>query len=252
MTEDDRLWRALANPTRREILDLLGSGPLTTGALAAAVPDVSRYAVMQHLTVLTDAGLVVARRRGRQRFNHLNPVPLRRLYERWVGRLADASAAELLSLERAVAGTKGAGMADEIRTVRLEAELRFAATPERVFQVLTQETLKWFPLTYGAERTQAVVFEPRVGGLVYEDWGDGAGHLYGEVTAYDPPRSCSMRTRLMPGSIMDTTYALTQDGADTVVAVSRVAVGPFTDDEMAGIRTHGDMARFEEAIRAAL
>ena len=44
------------------------------------------------------------------------------------------------------------------------------------------------------ERTKAIVFEPRVGGSVYEDWGAGSGHLYGQVTAYDPPRACSMRT----------------------------------------------------------
>ena len=141
---------------------------------------------------------------------------------------------------------------DGLRTVRLEAELRLRATPERVFQVMTEETLSWFPHTYGEERTKAIVFEPRVGGSVYEDWGAGSGHLYGQVTAYDPPRACSMRTRLMPGSTMDTSYALTQDGDETVLAVSRVAVGPFTDEEMASIRTYGDIAKFEDAIRAAV
>ena len=63
-------------------------------------PELSRFAVMQHLGVLTDAGLVVVRRRGRHRFNHLNPVPLRRWYERWVVPLADRAGAELLALER--------------------------------------------------------------------------------------------------------------------------------------------------------
>ena len=76
MASDDDLWRALANPVRRRLLDALREGPRTTGQLSAAVPSLSRYAVMQHLGVLTDAGLVVARRRGRERFNHLNPVPL--------------------------------------------------------------------------------------------------------------------------------------------------------------------------------
>jgi DNA-binding transcriptional ArsR family regulator len=57
---------------------------------------------MQHLGVLADAGLVIARRRGKHRFNHLNPVPLRRWYERWVVPLADAAATEMLALQRAV------------------------------------------------------------------------------------------------------------------------------------------------------
>jgi DNA-binding transcriptional ArsR family regulator len=251
--DEDALWRALANPLRRRLLDLLREGPQTTGALAAAVTSVSRFAVMQHLAVLSDVGLVVVRPQGRRRLNYLNPVPLQRFHERWVSRMAAASAAELLALERVVA-EKGAPVQtlDELRTVRLEAELRLRATPERVFQVMTEETLSWFPHTYGEERTKAIVFEPRVGGAVYEDWGSGSGHLYGLVTVYDPPSSCSMRTRLMPGSTMDTSYSLTQDGDEIVLAVSRVAVGPFTDEDIAGIRAYGDIAKFEDAIRAAV
>jgi DNA-binding transcriptional ArsR family regulator len=251
--DDDALWKALANPLRRQLLDELRDGPRTTGALAAAATGVSRFAVMQHLGVLTDAGVVIVRRHGRQRFNYLNPVPLQRFHERWVSRLAATSAAGLLALERAV-DEKGTPMQaiDELRTVRLEAELHLAATPERVFRVMTEDTLSWFPHTYGEERTKAIVFEARVGGSLYEDWGDGAGHLYGTVTAFDPPRSCSMRTQLMPGSTMDTSYTLTADGDETVLAVSRVAVGPFSDEDIAGIRAYGDIAKFEDAIRAAV
>src|SRR5262245_41948716 len=199
--DEDALWRALANPLRRRLLDHLRDGPQTTGALAAAESSVSRFAVMQHLGVLVDVDLVVVRPQGRRRLNYLNPVPLQRFHERWVSRMAASSAAELLALERAV-DEKGATVQsiDELRTVRLEAELRLRATPERVFEVMTEETLSWFPHTYGGERTKAVVFEPRLGGTVYEDWGAGAGHLYGQVTAYDPPHACSMRTLLMPGS----------------------------------------------------
>jgi DNA-binding transcriptional ArsR family regulator len=71
-------------------------------ALAAQLPELSRFAVMQHLAVLTDAGLVVAERRGRDRVNHLNPIPLREWYERWVQPMADSGSAELLALKRTV------------------------------------------------------------------------------------------------------------------------------------------------------
>ena len=67
------MWRALSTPLRRHLLDLLSGGPRTTGELAEAVPDLSRFAVMQHLRVLIDAGLVVVRRQGRYRFNYLIP-----------------------------------------------------------------------------------------------------------------------------------------------------------------------------------
>jgi len=82
--ELEAVWKALANPLRRTILDHLRSGPLTTGDLDARFPDRSRFAVMQHLKVLEEANLVVVRRSGRKRFNYLNPVPIQQIYTRWV------------------------------------------------------------------------------------------------------------------------------------------------------------------------
>ncbi len=79
----DRAWKALADPTRRTILDRLQDGPRTTGDLCRFF-QTSRFAVMKHLDVLAAAGLVVAERRGRERWNHLDPAPLR-LIERWIG-----------------------------------------------------------------------------------------------------------------------------------------------------------------------
>lgn len=82
----DAVWRALSNSVRRSILDLLRDGPRTTGELDAHFPDLSRFAVMQHLRVLEEAELVVPRRSGRRRFNYLNPVPIQQIYDRWVSR----------------------------------------------------------------------------------------------------------------------------------------------------------------------
>lgn len=100
--EDDAVWRALGSPIRRRLLDLLREGPKTTGELAEQFVDLSRFAVMQHLGVLEEATLVVARKEGRQRFNHLNAVPLRTIYERWVGTFADKEAKRLLAVKRHV------------------------------------------------------------------------------------------------------------------------------------------------------
>jgi DNA-binding transcriptional ArsR family regulator len=96
------VFRALADPTRRQLLDALRSGPKTTGQLCDAHPEMTRFGVMSHLKVLVDAELVIATQAGRTRWNHLNPVPVRRIYERWVRPIAEAPAAELLGLERAV------------------------------------------------------------------------------------------------------------------------------------------------------
>src|SRR5688500_7186139 len=102
--DEGEVFRALASPHRRAILDRLRAGPATTSEVAASLAGLSRFAAMQHLQVLVEAGLVVVRRSGRERFNHLNAVPLRDVYERWVGRFAGESAASLLSLKRFVEG----------------------------------------------------------------------------------------------------------------------------------------------------
>src|SRR5262249_57034044 len=88
--EDDAhsMWRALADPTRRGILDLLRQRPLITGEIAAQFP-ISRIAVMRHLEGLSGAGLVTSRKRGRERWHYLNAVPLHGLHPPW-GRPAAA------------------------------------------------------------------------------------------------------------------------------------------------------------------
>src|SRR6516162_1243102 len=135
------LWRALASPWRRRLLDLLREAPATTGALAGQIPELSRFAVMQHLGVLTSAGVVIAERRGRDRINYINPVPLREWYERWVQPLAGTGSAELLALKRqAEIGERSMpGATEPIRTVRLAFELRIEASAQRTFEVMTQQ-----------------------------------------------------------------------------------------------------------------
>ncbi|MDA1195120.1 MAG: metalloregulator ArsR/SmtB family transcription factor [Planctomycetota bacterium] len=81
--DDDAVFKALADPTRRAVLDLLRAKARTTGDLAGRFP-ISRFGMMKHLGVLVEAGLVLVERRGRERFNHLNPVPIRVLARRWI------------------------------------------------------------------------------------------------------------------------------------------------------------------------
>ena len=93
------VWRALANPERRRMLDLLRDGPIATGAIADRFPRLSRFAVMQHLRVLEDADLVVPSRQGRTRLNYLNPVPIQRIYHRWVSHYQEPWAEALVSMK---------------------------------------------------------------------------------------------------------------------------------------------------------
>lgn len=100
----DAVFKALADPTRRRVLDLLRARARTTGELCAEFPGLSRFAVMKHVGVLHGAGLVTVRREGRVRWNHLNAVPLRRMYERWVSRYEGEWAGALLRLQERVEG----------------------------------------------------------------------------------------------------------------------------------------------------
>ena len=97
--ELEPVWRALANPLRRRILDILADGPCTTGELAERFPEHSRFAVMQHIRVLEAGRLVVHRRMGRKRFNYLNPIPIQEIHHRWVSRYQRPWAEALVALK---------------------------------------------------------------------------------------------------------------------------------------------------------
>lgn len=103
--ESDLIFKALGHRVRRRMLDLLKDDPLTTGMLCARFPELDRCTVMQHLGVLEEAGLVVAERRGRERWNHLDALPIHALHERWIGPYAAYAASMLSRLKKAVEET---------------------------------------------------------------------------------------------------------------------------------------------------
>lgn len=95
---DDAVWRALSDPSRRSILDLLRERPMTTGELCGFF-DFSRFAVMKHLKVLESAGLIVIERRGRERINHLNPIPIQAIHRRWIRPFEQLGADRMLRIK---------------------------------------------------------------------------------------------------------------------------------------------------------
>src|SRR5262249_51463957 len=101
MPEDDLdgVWKALSDSTRRSILDLLRQGPRTTTEIVEAFPQMTRFGVMKHIDVLREAGLIHTREERRQRINSLNVVPIRQIYERWVGRFEELWSSHLLRIK---------------------------------------------------------------------------------------------------------------------------------------------------------
>jgi len=96
----DAVFKALANPVRRRICDELRLRPLTTSQLCLGFPELDRCTVMQHLGVLERAGLVVPVRKGRERFNYLDAMPIQAIHQRWIGPHAAQAADRLLDLKR--------------------------------------------------------------------------------------------------------------------------------------------------------
>lgn len=104
-SSDDLVWKALGDPSRRLILDRLRERPHTTGELCGYFES-TRFAVMKHLKVLEAASLIVVERRGRERFNYINPVPIQEIYRRWIRPFEALPADRLLKLKR-LAEAKG-------------------------------------------------------------------------------------------------------------------------------------------------
>jgi uncharacterized protein YndB with AHSA1/START domain len=126
------VFRALADPTRRSLLDeLYERDGQTLSALEARLP-MTRFGVMKHLRVLEEAGLVVSRRRGREKLHFLNPVPIRLVHDRWVSKYAEPWAATLTGLKDRL----------EDRTMEKVFEIYIKTTPERLWEAITDEEMR--------------------------------------------------------------------------------------------------------------
>jgi DNA-binding transcriptional ArsR family regulator len=100
--DDDRVFKALADRTRRMLLDrLFERGGRTLTELESSL-DMTRFGVMKHLRVLEEAGLVVTRRCGREKLHYLNPVPIRIIHDRWIGKYTVGPASVLAGLKHAL------------------------------------------------------------------------------------------------------------------------------------------------------
>ena len=170
----DDVFRALADPTRRSLLDELFKGDgQTLGALEQRLP-MTRFGVMKHLKLLEGAGLVTTKRSGREKLHFLNPVPIRLVHDRWVSKYAEPWAATL------------SGLKQTIEEERMEKvfEIYIKTSPERLWEAITDNELRqryWFGVGISSDWTA---------GSRYEAVHPGAGMLIseGENLEVDPPR----------------------------------------------------------------
>ncbi len=167
------MFRALADPTRRSLLDaLFAEDGQTLGALEERFP-MTRFGVMKHLRQLEEAGLVVTRRRGREKLHFLNPVPIRLIHDRWVSKYAEPWAAGLSELKQQLE-----------KTMEKIYEIYIRTTPERLWEAITDPEIRAkynFGAAVSSDWTPGSRLEmgsPKAGGLLGE----------GKVLVADPPR----------------------------------------------------------------
>jgi len=170
----DDVFRALADPTRRSLLDeLFKEDGQTLSALVGRLP-MTRFGVMKHLRVLEGAGLVVTRRRGREKLHYLNAVPIRLVHDRWVSKYAEPWAATLSDLKERL----------EDRPMEKVFEIYIKTTPDRLWEAITNPEMRR-KYTFGVR--------------VESDWTPGSRYegmagsplmaiLEGENLEVDPPR----------------------------------------------------------------
>src|SRR6202049_1701924 len=178
----DAVFRAVADPTRRSLLDeLFKRDGQTLSELEERLP-MTRFGVMKHLKLLEEAGLVVSRRGGGGKLPFLHPVPIRLVHDRWVSKYAEPWAAELSELKRTLE-----------KTMEKVFEIYIKTTPERLWHAITDTEMRR---------------QYNFGAVVTSDWsqgsrfeGRGSGNLIfeGENLEVDPPRRLVQNFRALWG-----------------------------------------------------
>ena len=173
-------FRALADPSRRLLLDqLFERDGQSLGELSAHLPDMTRFGVMRHLGVLEAAELITTRKVGREKRHYLNPVPIRRIHDRWISKYSAPIVGAMSALKGHLEAPTMAVPPDEIEHVY---SIYINASPERVWRAITDgdETVQYY---YGTR----VKSDWKVGSPVSYAYPDGTVAADGEVIECDPP-----------------------------------------------------------------
>lgn len=177
--EDEPIFRALADPTRRRLLDFLFERDGRTLTELESELPMTRFGVMKHLRVLAEAGLITTRKVGRERFHYLNPIPIQLISDRWINKYSAGRASALADLKTALEG--GNGMASDSKP-KLVYQIIIKAAPERVWEAITQPefTARYY---YGSTLKSDLT----VGSPFTYHMPDGSPIVEGEVITSEPP-----------------------------------------------------------------
>lgn len=178
----DDIFKALGDSSRRRLLDaLFEQDGRSLGELAELLPEMTRFGVMNHLSVLEEAGLLTTRRAGRRKLHYLNPVPVRQIHDRWIDKFTAPRVGALTSLKAELEGATPMSRPDHVYQVIINVE------PERVWDAITSGdlTVQYF---YGTR----VESDWEVGSPIVYTYPDGSVAADGEILSIDPGREVEM------------------------------------------------------------
>ena len=188
MESDNEVFKALADPSRRMLLDLLHAADGRTLSELCSHLEMSRFGVMKHLHVLEEAGLVVTRKVGREKLHYLNPVSIRQIYERWVSKFTEpwVSGLTLLKTEMESACVMGQNKPRHVNRIAIKS------TPEQIWKALTEPSMTFQYWYSGRIRTDWKAGSP------FEILNPQGGvQARGELLVVEPPRRLVMTWQLL-------------------------------------------------------
>ena len=221
--------KALADPVRWQLVKRLALAPQTTGVLASGF-DLTRFAVMKHLAVLVESNLVTIERRGRERWNHLNPVVLAQVLENLTTPLGRTWTNRLVGLRNAVEAPDNHMNAPVL--VEIRQQIRFSASQQRVYDALTRQIDLWWTSPYRMTEGGRISLDTRMGGELREENADGHVCVWGRVDECAPARLLGMSgTFGMLAAISGRVrFELTPFHEGTTLTLTHIAVGAMAGD----------------------
>lgn len=256
----ENIWKALADPTRRSLMDLVRESPKTTGDLVRRFESIGRCAVMKHLSILEASKLIIPKKEGKYRWNYINAIPLQQVYERWVKKYEAQWATNLLQLKELAEYesnidqlTNNLIMEKETKSINILMEIPIKAGINKVWDCLIKDVNLWWRKDfYTSPKTKKFILEPKIDGRMYEDYGNDEGLLWANVIVLDSPNTIELKGHLSPdfgGPAMSfLKLSLKENGNSTTLTLSDTVFGDVSESTKKEL-TSGWKLLYEEGFK---
>lgn len=227
------VWKALADPTRRNILDLLRTKGSTVGEISSNF-EISRIGVMKHLKFLEKANLVFDEKIGREHWYKLNVIPIEEIYNRWIRTYEKIWSSSLINLKNLAEKSE---KAMEMKFIEIKQVINISSDREEVFTLLTTNISNWWGKPYLSNQNSTnITLDAKIGGFLYETQDDQYGYKWGEVTCLRKNELLEITGPLsMPGAIYgNVSFRLEKSGSKTRIELIHKAYGDLTEKTKQG------------------